>query len=178
MAGQRFSNIIAAARNYPYVDNYVKWMTDVTKRGTRVGQGQPRPPSIKLYITPFAVPLPTGQLAEQSASAPAWNTHSAKFGTHTTATRPATDANVIQVRDYTAPRVKIKTGIKTTGTVKISAQTGKKNLDYGGTSTSIPFGKSAAGDTVEGVFGDIQTAIYGGATPPVGTRVTLIPEKY
>ncbi|HEY9653644.1 MAG TPA: hypothetical protein V6C95_23485 [Coleofasciculaceae cyanobacterium] len=176
MAAQRFSKIIEAAKLYPYLDNFIKWQTDATKRGTRVGQGQPRPASIKLYITPFAVPLPTGQLAEQSASAPAWNTYSSKFATYTTATRPATDANVIQVRDYTAPRVQIKTGIGSAGVVKTSAQTGRKYLSYGGTSTSIPFGKNAAGDTVEGVFADLRTQILG-ATPPANMRVTLIPEK-
>jgi hypothetical protein len=178
MSAQRFSRIIEAAKLYPFLDNFIKWQTQAEKRGTRVGQGKPRPVSIKLYITPFAVPLPAGQLAEQSASAPAWNTYSAKFGSHTTAARPATDANVIQVRDYSAPRVNIKTAIASTGKVKTSAQTGRKYLSYEGSSTSIPFGKAAPGDTVEGVFGDIRTSIYGGATAPAGTRVTLVPEKY
>lgn len=175
MASRKYSRILEAAKYYSAIDNYIQYITDASKRGQRVGQGDPRPPSIKLYVTPFNVELATDQVAQSSAAEPSWTTYGSRFSSFTTATAPADAANVLRLRGYSAARAVIVTGRSGTGTVKTSAVTGLKYLDYGGKSTSIPFGKQAASDDQQVVFDTIKNQVQAGFA---GAIVSLRGERF
>lgn len=157
---RRFSRIIAATRYYSAVDNYIKYITDSTKRGTRVGQGGARPASKALFIDPFGVALGTGQVVKQTAALPSWNTFKADFALRTDDVVPSNEALIIPLgKGYKAPRVNVVSGRSGTKTVKTSAITGLKYLSYGGISTSVPFGRKDAADTIQAAFDDIKASI-------------------
>lgn len=176
MANRRYSRILEAAKYYASIDNYIKYITDATRRGQNVGTGEARPPSQPLFIRPFNVDLATGQLARSSAAAPSWTTYSARFGTFVTATAPADPGNIVKLAGFRPARVVITTGRSGTGTVKTSKVTGMKYLDYGGKSTSIPFGQNATVTDQQAAFDTIKNAIVTGITP--APLVTLQPEKF
>ena len=138
---RRFSRILQSARYYGAINRYMQWVQGQTTRGQRIGQGQPRPASIKLYLEPFGVALPAGAKAISSASQPTWNSYATAVGTHATATAPTDEANIIRLEDYRAARVIVKTGMSNQATVKTSNVPGLQYGNYGGTSTSVPFGK-------------------------------------
>lgn len=171
----RHSRILSAAKYYSAIDNYIKYITDSSKRGSRVGQGKPKPKSIKLYIDPFAIPMATGQVVRQSASEPAWTTYGTFVGNRADATAPTNNALIIPVANYAAPRVSVTRGRRATGTKKTSAVTGMPYLDYGGESSSVPFGSNGtADDTMQGAYDDIATRIRVGVP---GVLTTLIRER-
>jgi hypothetical protein len=173
---QRYSRILQSAKYYSAIDNYIKYVTDSTKRSaaSKIGQGDPRPPSQKLYIDPFSIPLATNQVVEASAGEPAWTAYRTHIGNRATATKPAEEAFIIPVANYAPPRVKVVTGRRTTGTKEISKVTGLPYSNYGGKSVSVPFGRNGAGDTVVTAFAEIEAAIRL-ATP--GVLVSLIRER-
>jgi len=156
---RRYSRIIEATRYYAAIDNLIKYWSDSTRRGTNVGQGEPRPPSQLLYVVPFGVSLATGQMARQSAAETAWQRYGSQFNNYTDATQPVDAGNVVKLADYAAARVIILEGRSNTGTVKTSAVTGMKYLSYGGSSTSIPFGRSVGTDTIQSVYDTIANNI-------------------
>jgi hypothetical protein len=168
---------MSAAKYYSAIDNYIKYITDSTKRSdaSKVGTGDPRPKSQKLYVDPFSIPLAASQVVEVSASEPAWTAYRPHIGNRATATAPGNEDLIIPVADYAAPRVKITTGRRTTGTKKISRVTGLPYLDYGGKSVSVPFGRNAADDTVVTAFAEISARIIL-ATP--GVLVSLVKEQF
>lgn len=174
--GRRYSRIMEAAKHYSAIDNYIKYITDATKRSStsKVGQGDPRPPNILLYIDPFQIALATGQLVKQSAAEPSWTKYAAAFTGRTRPTAPADENNIVPLANYKAARVNITTGRSTTGVKKVSRVTGQPYLDYGGKSTSIPFGRTNETDTQTAAFTAIRTAIVAVTN---GALVTLIPEK-
>jgi hypothetical protein len=173
--GKRYSRILSAAKYYSSIDNYIKYITDSTKRGNRVGTGDPRPASKKLYILPFNIDLATGQVTIASGSEQAFTTYSAALGTHTTGTAPADEDNILKLGDFTAARVIITTGRSNNGVAKTSTVTGQKYLSYGGKSTSLPFGKKTDTETQAAAFAEIKTAILG---VTAGAIVTLKPEVF
>jgi hypothetical protein len=175
--GQRYSRIMEAAKLYSAVDNLVKYITDSTKRAStsKVGSGKNRPVSQPLYIDPFNIALSTGQVVPQSASKPSWDKYAAAFTGRTNATKPADENNIIKLANFKAARVNILTGRSQSGTKKVSRVTGLPYLDYGGTSTSIPFGRKNETDTAAAAFLEIKTAIQ---TTAAGAIVSLQPEKF
>lgn len=176
MANRRYSRILEAAKYYSSIDNYIQYITNAARRGQNVGTGTARPPSQVLYVRPFNVDLAAGQLAKTSAAAPSWTTYASRFGTHVTATAPTDAGNIVKIADFRAARVVITTGRSGTGTVKTSKVTGQKYLDYGGKSTSIPFGQTGAITDQEAAFNAIKNAIVTNITP--APLVTLQPEKF
>ena len=83
MTGRKYSRIIQSARYYAAIDNYLKYVQDSTKKGQNVGKGEARPPSVKLYVVPFALDLITNQFAQVSGAQPAWNSYKAAVGART-----------------------------------------------------------------------------------------------
>jgi hypothetical protein len=92
-----------------------------------------------------------------------------------TATAPTDEALIIPVANYKAARVVISTGRSNTGVKKVSKVTGLPYLDYGGRSTSLPFGRANETDTMLAAFEEIKAAII---AQTAGARVTLTPEKF
>jgi hypothetical protein len=150
MASKRFSRILQSAKYFSAIDNYIKYITDSTKRGQRVGQGQPRAKSIKLYLTPFGVILNDQQNVAVSAAETTWNLIDNKTEVNTRVSATPDDEDlVIKLAKFTPARIIVTSGRSNTGVAKTSAVTGMKYLSYGGRSTSFPFG-SKTGSTAQG----------------------------
>jgi|SRR5919199_4208137 hypothetical protein len=175
---RRYSDILKAARDLPYLENYIKWMTSAENRQPNIGKRGARKASQKLGVIPFNVPLGAGQLAYESGALPTWEAHRGEIGNHAVALTATNIKTTVRLERYSAARVIILTGRGATGTEKVSHITGRKYMSHGGTSTSLPFGKpsEASTDTEEATFGTIAAAIRGAAT--AGVRVTLKPEKF
>lgn len=174
MARRRFSRIIEAARLYQAVDNYKTWLTNFDQRSQGIGDGNPRPASQPLYITPFAIELPTGCKVKQSASETAYNNYSSYLGNKISITAPTDGANILKPAGYKAPRIIVRIA-GTSKTTPTSAITGMKYLSYGGSSLSVPFGKGADTDQLQTVFNSLKTAIENGVP---NSKVGLKDEEY
>ena len=171
----KFSRILSAAKYYSAIDNYLKYITDSSKRGQNVGNGSARVESQRLYVDPFGIALATSQVVPVTGAKPSWTTYSSAIGTRASATPPTDENDIIKVANYRAARVVITTGRSNTGVAKTSKVTGMKYLDYGGKSTSLPFGRSNVSDTMAAAFLEIKAAI---TSQTAGASVTLTPEKF
>jgi hypothetical protein len=171
---RKYSRIMSAAKYYSAIDNYIKYITDASKRGSKVGQGKPRPKSTKLYIDPFGVALADGQVVPTSASLTAWTAHKTKLGTHTSDTQ-SDETKIVKLEGFTPARVIITTGRSATGVAKTSSVTGLKYLSYGGTSTSLPFGRKSLAESQQAAFDEIRLQIVAGVSSAL---VTFKPEKF
>jgi hypothetical protein len=159
MAGKRFSRILSAAKYYPAIDNYIKYITEAARRGANVGNGRPRPESALAYLKPFSLDLPNTIYAQVSGNAA---TLTARRGAtdNRVLTALATGNTGIRIDRFRAARAVIRTGMGP-GTKATSKITGMPYKDYGGVSTSIPFGRNSATDTEGEAFASIRQAIQG-----------------
>lgn len=174
---RRYSRILGAAKYYSAIDNYIKYITDASKRGQNVGQGKKRPESTKLYIDPFDVKMAAGQRAVASGALPTWNQYKsiAAVSNRVTDQAPADTDLIITPEGWKAARISIKTGISDNGIVKTSKVTGLKYLSYGGTSSSLPFGRNDETETETAAFNTLVAAIE--PTLSGNFDITYIPEK-
>ena len=147
--GDRYSRILESSRYYAALTNYLQYIQNQDRRHTGVGEGNPRPPSVTLFIEPFDYNLPAGQKHRTSASQIAWNRYKGNsyLAARTTDVTPTGDGEVIKLAKFRPARVIVTTGRSQTGVVKTSRVTKMKYLSYGGDSTSIPFGRANATDT-------------------------------
>lgn len=190
MTAQRYSRILESAKYFSAIDNYIKYITDSTKRGSRVGKGKKRPASQELYIIPFGRTLvsnesdPTkNQVVLVRGAKPTWDRvkNQPEVSARVKAIAPADAGLIVKLSEYRAPRVNIITGRSANGVEKTSAVTGMKYLSYGGTSTSFPFGRKprASGqqlETQETAFNEIKLDLETGAGFD-GALFTWIKEK-
>jgi len=174
--GRRYSRILGAAKYYSAIDNYIKYITDASKRGQNVGQGTKRPESVKLYVDPFGIKMAEGQRAVASGALPTWNQYRTQSDVSSRVSDVApTDSDlIITPEGWKAARISIKTGISDNGIVKTSKVTGLKYLSYGGTSSSLPFGRKDEAETETAAFADLETAL--GSTLSGNFDVTHIEE--
>jgi hypothetical protein len=170
---QKYSRILQAAKYYSAIDNYIKYITDASKRGQNVGEGKARAASKILFIEPFGVKLGTDVEAQVSGASTTWAQRQAIFALHTKDTI-ANTVTPVKLDGFQAARVVITTGRSTTGVKKISKVTGMSYLDYGGASTSLPFGRKNATETQAEAFDELKTAVLSAVA---GALVTLQPEK-
>jgi hypothetical protein len=170
---RKYSRILQAAKYYSAIDNYIKYITDASKRGQNVGEGKARAASKILFIEPFGVKLGTDVEAQVSGASTTWGQRQAIFALHTKDTI-ANTVTPVKLDGFRAARAVITTGRSTTGTRKVSKVTGMAYLDYKGTSTSLPFGRKNATETQAEAFDELKTALIS-AIP--GALVTLQPEK-
>jgi hypothetical protein len=170
---RKYSRILQAAKYYSAIDNYIKYITDASKRGQNVGEGKARAASKILFIEPFGVKLGTDVEAQVSGASTTWTQRQAIFALHTKDTI-ANTVTPVKLDGFRAARVVITTGRATTGTRKVSKVTGMAYLDYKGTSTSLPFGRKNATETQAEAFDELKTAVLSAVA---GALVTLQPEK-
>ena len=175
MASKRYSRILGSARYHAAIDRYIEHLKGTTTRPSRIGKGDPRVASKVLYVAPFGMPLPAGQKVHVTAAAPSWSTYGGRFASRTVDVAPANEALIIKPANFRAARVVIKTGMSAQMTVKTSGVTGLQYGSYGGKSTSIPFGRKDAADTMIGAFTEIETVIA--ASLSGNHSVTLSREK-
>lgn len=171
---QRFKRIIQSARYYAAVDNYIKYITDASKRSVNVGSGRNRPPSQRLFIDPFGIAMAAAQRVPVSAARPSWEAYSARFAGRTAAAGPADGNDILKPDGFSPARLVIVTSLSNNPVVKTSRITGMKYANYGGSSTSIPFGRKDATDTEAAAFEELKNAILPTLT---NGRVSLIKEK-
>lgn len=161
---RKYSRILQAAKYYSAIDNYIKYITDASKRGQRVGTGQPRPKSKRYFIDPFGIKLSADQVVPVTCSEPAFTAYNGNINLRFKETE-ADEDKIIPVRGLRAARAIITTGRSTSGVAKTSKVTGMKYLDYGGKSQSIAFGRKNDTETMEAagleVKGLIQVAVAG-----------------
>lgn len=165
MARKRYQRILEAAQYYAAIDNYIKYITDASKRKTKVGSGQNRPVSKALYIIPFGKTLATGQMVKVSAAEPTWNAISgqSQISTRVDDTAPTDADNILKLGGFTPARCTVVTG-RGQGKVETSAVTGLKYLSYGGKSSSFPFGRADGDDTYSAATTGITTGLRATAT--------------
>lgn len=163
---RRYKRILESAKYYAAIDNYIKYITDASKRGSKVGQGEPRPASIKLYIEPFGKDLTTGQKVIVSAAVPTWDKVKgvATVSSRVTATAPTDGDNILRLQGFKPARVSVVSGRSDKGVAKTSAVTGMKYLSYGGKSTSFPFGRANDSDAEGSAFEAVKAALQTGNT--------------
>lgn len=170
---RKYSRILSAAKYYSAIDNYIKYITDASKRGQRVGTGDPRPASQRLFVDPFGLDPGDTTVAIVSGAKPTWDARKSAFTGYTIDALTA-GLEAVKIEGYRAARVIITTGRQTRGTKDVSRITGLAYLKYGGSSTSLPFGEKTAGETQQEAFAVIRTAVLGAVN---GAQVTLQPEK-
>lgn len=172
------SDILNAARNLPYLENYIKWMTSAENRQPNIGKGAAKKQSQKLLVVPFTLRLPDGTHAATSGALPTWEKYQAAIGGHAVAVTAANVATAFKLERFTAARIHIITGRTPAGErgiVKTSHITGRKYTTRGGHSTSLPFGKAAAADTEDAVFATLSADIR--QESATGVEIAFTPEK-
>jgi hypothetical protein len=170
---KHYSRILQAARYQTALTAYTEYITGKAERQPNIGTKGNRPPSTKLYISPFSFTIGATDKLETSANQAAWTEHEGAFGSHTLAALPSGDVS-FKIRGFRPSKVVIITGRSGSGTVKTSHITKTKYLSYGGSSRSIPFGKAASGDTEVTVFDTIRDLVAPTGSP---LKVYLSPEK-
>lgn len=158
---------------------YIAWLRDPAlhiiggpgSRGTR-------PPGDHLYIIPFNIALPPLLYAKSSSTATAYTTLEPAITGHVLNALPQGEFGR-RLKDFKAARLVRKTGVSA-GSTATSHITGQTYLKRGGTSKSIPFGKSTAGanETEEDVYATAVNHFSGGGTLPVGEQITLVKEIF
>lgn len=164
MPRARFSAVLRGYRGQAARDKFIQHIQGLSTQGDNIGTKGNRPPSIKLYLLPFGLPLGTTLLVQASALSPSWDLF--KNGSEVSSrvkTTPGTDTS-IKLSRYAPPRVIRRQQSSTTGTAKTSKLTGLKYLHYNTESASIPFGKKTGDVGVVEVFQDIVTQNKGSST--------------
>lgn len=139
-----------------------------------------RPPSQSLYIEPFSFDLAETQYVKVSASSTVVTARLAAVNTGGTRimTALANDAIAFRLDKFRPAKLLIVTGRNATGTREVSKTSGLPYKYYGGTRSSIPFGRKAAGEDQNQAFEIIKIAIRGTTPTASSPIVTLIPERY
>lgn len=175
MTGRKYSRIIQSARYYAAIDNYLKYITDSTKKGKNVGNGTARPPSQVLYVNPFAINLVAKQFAKVSGASPTWQSYATDMAGYAKAVL-GSDEEACDIDNFRPARIIIKTGITTTKKIETSAVTGMKYISYGGKSTSLPFGRRLDTESESDAFTALRDKIFPKLTA-ASSRVTWSKEK-
>lgn len=139
-----------------------------------------RPPSKPLYIEPFSFDLAENQYVKVSASDTVITARLAAVNTGGVRAMEtlASGNTAFRLDRFRPAKLLIVVGRKATGTREVSKTSGLPYKYYGGTRSSIPFGRKAAGEDQNQAFEIIKTAIRG-ATPTASSPiVTLMPERY
>lgn len=165
----RFAQTVIA-KYKAYLDN-----PEVAKQDNPVTN---RPKSKRLYVLPFGITMPASVLAIASSSEPVITSYTSNVNAGGTRIKTAltNTEKALDLADFAAARVAIRTGRSATGTDKKSKTSGLPYKSYGGKSVSIAFGAKDATEDLKTAFTAIRASILGGAgsNPP---SVALIPEK-
>jgi hypothetical protein len=175
---QKYKRILSAAKYYSAIDNYIKYITDATKRGQRVGNGTARDASMKAYVEPFGIDLPgTNTFAETKVTVPTWELYKAltAVSNRTKVVKIDTDF-AVELKQYRPAAVMIVIGRSPKGTPDTSKVTGMKYLKYGGRSRTLPFGRGPTeAETEQEAFLSISSAIRNASA---NTTMSLRKEKF
>ena len=154
------SNLASAKREAAYFDNYINYLNTLDDRQPNIGQGEDKPPQVKVYIKPFGLTLTATQYLSANATAARWTAYNSAVGTRAKATPGGTDVE-LPIQSFKPARIVIKTGVGAKR-VETSKRTKRKYVTRGGTSGSIPFGQDGS-ETELDAYNAIRTAIEAGA---------------
>ena len=172
---RRGSRLLRAMRMTAERERYAQYVGGKIDRQRNVGTRGPRPASIDLLIKPFTYDLAPSQYIKVSALVPSWNLNQGLVGTRTQELATASSADAIEIRGFCEARVSVKRGINPNSReITASNSTGRKRINKGGTSSSIPFGRSTDTEDYSAAEQAIRTAL-GSADPTV--YVSFLPEE-
>lgn len=171
MPKPRYYNVLRGYRGAAARTAYLAYLAGEADQEPAIGTRGNRPESVRLYVTPFSIPLPADHQVIESALLPAWTLMETALANFATDTLGADTA--VNIRSYHAPRL-IRITKDPTGTVATSKVTKLPYLKYDNESMSVPFGRNVAGDTVQSVFSTLSTAVRGVAT---NVAVRLVAER-
>lgn len=161
MAVPRYYRVIMGHRGDDAKDRFITWLKSRGQNSTgNRNSGRTRPEKIALYLNPFSLELAATQRLKASAEAPSWArvTGVAAVTSRVSSALP-TNGVALPIKKFKAARVVVKTGQTSTGTIKNSHITGLSYKDYGGSSFSIPFGKSTDSETELQAMAAIKAAL-------------------
>jgi hypothetical protein len=173
MAVPRMYRVLRGERGAAAKTKFLDYLQRLTPETSGVGTRGNRPASVQVYVVPFGQDFGANNYLRASALTPAIAALRGAVGTHAKESITAGTDNALRLRGVHAARVSATSGLATQGTSKTSKLTGLHYASYGGTSKSMPFGKTSrtATETQEDVFEVIKAGLGG------FSRVHLIPEK-
>ncbi|PSB16051.1 hypothetical protein C7B65_22770 [Phormidesmis priestleyi ULC007] len=175
MPRQRFSAVLRGYRGQAARDKFIQHLQGLGTQGDNIGTKGNRPPSIDLYIEPFALPLGTNTLVKVSALRPSWDLLKGGSEVSSRVKTVLSGSEVsIKLSRYSAARVVRRQTTGTTGTAKTSKLTGLKYLHYNTETASVPFGKKTGDLGAFAVFQEISTQNEGSST---NLKYTFIDEN-
>jgi hypothetical protein len=152
-------------------DNYVNYLSNVDERQDRVGQGGGKAPTIKVYLKPFTKSPATTQFIEGTANQALHTALGTPANTYAPKTLGTNDTSE-KYSGFKPARVVKRTGVSSTGVRAVSQRTKLPYLKYGGTSSSIAFGKGGTTKTQQDIFEEFQAT-----DTATNVRWSLISEK-
>lgn len=171
MAVSRYYRVLTGQRGVTARQKYLDFLAGAQERALDPGTGEDRPPSIPLYITPFAFPMATDHVLRESALQLSWEHCSAISPTQQFVTSDLGTKTAVNIKSYKAARA-IRTQKGAREAEKRSEITGLPYRPYNNRSRSVPFGKNLAADT-QAAVGAALVAAY--ATTGFSARIT--PER-
>jgi len=171
MAVPRYYRVLTGGRGTLARTRYLEFLSGAQERALDPGVGEDRPPSVPLYVKPFAFPLPASHVLRESALSPSWEHCRTIAPTQQFVSADLGDDTAITIKSYKPARI-IRTQLGAREAQRRSQTTGLPYRPYNNRSRSIPFGKNLANDTVASV-GATLVAAY--ATP--GFRARITPER-
>lgn len=143
----RYNRVLRGQRGDAAKKKYLDYLAGLNFED-KVGQGDPRPAIVTLYVRSFNLALPATVYMQVSASSTAWSKFKSKPSVSPrTKEELPNDATSIKVRGFVAARVHYREGVQASGTREVSRYTGLPYLDYGGKTLSVPFGRINPSDT-------------------------------
>lgn len=159
---KRFLGVLKGYRGEAARTKYLQHLQGLNKED-RIGTKGNRPPTVPLYITPFAFPLGANIFVKASALQPAVAIFSGKTEWSSrvqTAEEMTNTETGIRLKGYAAPRIVHRT-IDQTGSGETSKLTGLRYLKYTSNSASVPFGKKTGDTGALTVFNEIANTFSG-----------------
>lgn len=170
----RFSQVLRGMRGANARTKYLNYLQGLADQGEGIGTKGNRPGSEKLYLDPFSLPLGTAVKVQSSALTPAWNLFKSLTEVSSRVTDTLGTNTPIKLSTYRPARIIRRQISSTTGTAATSKLTGLKYLKYNTESSSIPFGRKGATDTMVDAFNDIATQAKGTST---NLKFSLVEEQ-
>jgi hypothetical protein len=176
---RRYSRILQGAQLNTALTAYIAHLQQPRTRN--VGTRGARPDSKFVYVTPFGLDLPTGQVARVNNATEGYTALAGRVnaaGTGGEVVDTLGSLNVATIGRFNPARVVWFRNATRATTVVRSDVTNLQYLKYAGDRSSCAFGRKTATDNEYDVFGQIKSGIRT-ATPTLEiNRITLTREKF
>lgn len=176
---RRYSRILQAGQLNLALTAYLQHLQQPRERN--IGTRGARPDSKLVYVTPFGLDLPTGQLAQVNNPVEGYATLAGRVnaaGTGGEVTDTLGSLNVATIGRFNPARIVWFRNATRATTVVRSDVTNLQYLKYTGDRSSCAFGRKTATDNEYDVFGQIKSGIRAANPSLEINRVTLTREKF